>query len=58
MSADERERPKGGLFYGWYIVGTVFTMQTVACGLIFYNLSFARAYVFIAAWKRNCRTGI
>lgn len=39
-------RPKGGLFYGWYIVGTVFLMQTVSCGLIFYNLSiFLKAFV-------------
>lgn len=33
------DRPRGGLFYGWYIVGAVFAMQMVACGLIFYNLS-------------------
>ncbi|MDR3498638.1 MAG: MFS transporter [Parvibaculum sp.] len=39
MSADEQGRPKGGLFYGWYIVATVFVSQTVSCGLIFYNLS-------------------
>lgn len=41
MSAEKpvMDRPKGGLFYGWYIVGAVFAMQTVSCGLIFYNLS-------------------
>lgn len=31
--------PKPKLFYGWYIVATVFVIQTVSCGLIFYNLS-------------------
>ncbi|MES1990495.1 MAG: MFS transporter [Pseudomonadota bacterium] len=31
--------PKPKLFYGWYIVATVFVIQTVACGLIFYSLS-------------------
>jgi MFS family permease len=37
-------KPK--LFYGWYIVATVFVMQTVSCGLIFYNLSiFLKAFV-------------
>jgi MFS family permease len=30
---------KPRLFYGWYIVATVFVIQTVSCGLIFYNLS-------------------
>jgi MFS family permease len=34
-----QDRPQGGLFYGWYIVGAVFVIQTVSCGLIFYNLS-------------------
>jgi MFS family permease len=45
-SPDSEDRPKGGLFYGWYIVATVFFMQTVSCGLIFYNLSiFLKAFV-------------
>ncbi|MGB3811013.1 MAG: MFS transporter [Parvibaculum sp.] len=46
-SPDHNEgRPKGGLFYGWYIVGAVFLSQTVSCGLIFYNLSiFLKAFV-------------
>ncbi|MCE9649240.1 MAG: MFS transporter [Parvibaculum sp.] len=45
-SPDREDRPKGGLFYGWYIVATVFFMQTVSCGLIFYNLSiFLKAFV-------------
>jgi MFS family permease len=45
-SPDQEDRPKGGLFYGWYIVATVFFMQTVSCGLIFYNLSiFLKAFV-------------
>ncbi len=40
------DRPKGGLFYGWYVVATVFVVQTVACGLGFYNLSvFLKAFV-------------
>ena len=38
--------PKRRLFYGWYIVATVFVIQTVSCGLIFYNLSiFLKAFV-------------
>ena len=45
-SPDREGRPRGGLFYGWYIVATVFFMQTVSCGLIFYNLSiFLKAFV-------------
>lgn len=41
MSAERSspDRQNGGLFYGWYIVGAVFALQTVSCGLIFYNLS-------------------
>ncbi|ABS64706.1 major facilitator superfamily MFS_1 [Parvibaculum lavamentivorans DS-1] len=43
---DPRASPRGGLFYGWYIVGTVFVIHTVSCGLIFYNLSiFLKAFV-------------
>lgn len=43
---EEPDRPKGGLFYGWYVVATVFFVQTVACGLGFYNLSvFLKAFV-------------
>ncbi|MDO8422943.1 MAG: MFS transporter [Parvibaculum sp.] len=37
--ADPDQAPKSRLFYGWYIVATVFVVQTVSCGLIFYNLS-------------------
>lgn len=37
--ADPDLAPKKRLFYGWYIVATVFVIQTVSCGLIFYNLS-------------------
>lgn len=38
--------PGGKLFYGWYIVAGVFVIQTVSCGLIFYNLSiFLKAFV-------------
>ncbi|MDO8287759.1 MAG: MFS transporter [Parvibaculum sp.] len=37
--AGPQKGPKPKLFYGWYIVATVFVIQTVSCGLIFYNLS-------------------
>ena len=37
--ADPDQAPKSRLFYGWYIFATVFVVQTVSCGLIFYNLS-------------------
>ena len=41
-----RATPRGPIFYGWYIVGTVFVIHTVSCGLIFYNLSiFLKAFV-------------
>tara|TARA_R110002110_G_scaffold59726_24_gene168804 strand:- start:9893 stop:11185 length:1293 start_codon:yes stop_codon:yes gene_type:complete len=41
-----RAAPRGPIFYGWYIVGTVFLINTVSCGLIFYNLSiFLKAFV-------------
>lgn len=41
-----RATPRGAIFYGWYIVGTVFVIHTVSCGLIFYNLSiFLKAFV-------------
>lgn len=36
---EPEQAPKPRLFYGWYIVATVFVIQTVSCGLIFYNLS-------------------
>jgi len=37
---------RAGIFYGWYIVGAVFVVHTVSCGLIFYNLSiFLEAFV-------------
>lgn len=35
--ADPDQAPKSRLFYGWYIVATVFVIQTVSCGLIFYT---------------------
>ena len=41
-----RAQTRGPIFYGWYIVGTVFVIHTVSCGLIFYNLSiFLKAFV-------------
>ncbi|MEP4734465.1 MFS transporter [Parvibaculum sp.] len=41
-----RAQTRGPIFYGWYIVGTVFMIHTVSCGLIFYNLSiFLKAFV-------------
>lgn len=41
-----RAPTRGPIFYGWYIVGTVFVIHTVSCGLIFYNLSiFLKAFV-------------
>ena len=43
---EPRVPPRAGLFYGWYIVGAVFVVHTVSCGLIFYNLSiFLEAFV-------------
>jgi MFS family permease len=41
-----RASPRGPVFYGWYVVAAVFVIHTVACGLIFYNLSiFLKAFV-------------
>ncbi|MEQ9316738.1 MAG: MFS transporter [Henriciella sp.] len=41
-----RAPARGTIFYGWYVVGTVFVIHTVSCGLIFYNLSiFLKAFV-------------
>lgn len=41
-----RAEARGRIFYGWYIVGAVFVIHTVSCGLIFYNLSiFLKAFV-------------
>ncbi|MFN4230524.1 MFS transporter [Parvibaculum sp.] len=42
----QRAEARGRIFYGWYIVGAVFVIHTVSCGLIFYNLSiFLKAFV-------------
>ncbi|MDZ4381465.1 MAG: MFS transporter [Parvibaculum sp.] len=47
-----RAPARGPIFYGWYIVGTVFVIHTVSCGLIFYNLSiFLKAFVAEAGFS-------